>query len=105
MTAAEVTPVECYGITGQQTPHESRKISVIAAKQQMEMIGDKRPSKAVGASFHQQAGQALYKATSIIIVQKNIGTFNPPDDDVLQKARDVDSSLSWHGGKNSRKVS
>lgn len=35
----------------------------------------------------------------IFIDEKDVATFNPSNDDVLQKAGDIDACVTWHAGR------
>lgn len=48
------------------------------------MIGDQSPGKAVGTGFNEKAAKSFHEPFTVIIVQKDIGAFNAPNDDVLQ---------------------
>ncbi len=60
------------------------------------------PGIAIGFSFDEQAAEPINKTASIII-SENRGPFNAANDDMLQQARDIESRLSWHGGRISEK--
>lgn len=68
------------------------------------MIWDKRPSEAVGTCFNKKAAETIKEPTAVIIIQKDIGAFDTTNDDVLQKAWNVEAGLSWHGRKSNRKM-
>lgn len=48
------------------------------------MIGRSETGKTVGTGFNEKTAKAVQVPFPVIIVQKDIGAFNAPDDDVLQ---------------------
>jgi len=59
-----------------------------------EMVAQQSSGKACTGRFCQQGLQPLAKIITIIIVQKDIRAFNPANDDMLQKSREIDSGMS-----------
>jgi hypothetical protein len=60
------------------------------------MIWNEGPGIAVGAGFRQQLMQALNKVGAVIIIVKDIATFNSADDNMVEKVGAVDAWLSGH---------
>jgi hypothetical protein len=60
------------------------------------MVIKQSPGKAEGFCFGKQMTQQLNKIFSILIVKKDVSSGDPPDNDMLQQPRDIDTSLAWH---------
>jgi len=78
-----VAPVKHDGISGQQSSHETREFNLIAAQQEVAMIGEQSPSKTVGTGFCEKAAIAVDELFPVVIVQINIRAFNSPNNDML----------------------
>lgn len=64
----------------------------------MNMIGNQRPGVAVGIGFDEKGRETIDKILTIRIVPEDIPTFDTANDNMLQKAGDVEARLAWHGG-------
>jgi hypothetical protein len=62
----------------------------------MEVVVEQHPGEAVGSCLGQQKAKAGEEAFAVVIVQEDGASFDPPDDDVLEQAWDVDAGMSWH---------
>ena len=89
MAMAVMPPIVGNGITGQQTPHHSGNRSVARFKQEMEMIGDQRPSQAARARFSDNGIQAVYEVVAVVIVLEYGLTLNAAANDMVQCAGGV----------------
>jgi len=91
--------IEDHGIACQQAPHESGKLGRLGTKEQVEVVGEKRPGKAFGAGRDQQRGQAFNKQRFVVVIKKNIALFDATHHHMLEKAGDINTGCSWHGGE------
>jgi len=60
------------------------------------MVGYQRPGATERFILTHDPGQSIYKIIVIVIIKKKLTPFNPPADDMVQRAGCVDSGLSWH---------
>jgi hypothetical protein len=95
--------VERGGVSGQQPAHEAGQgAGLTGAQKKMCMIVEQSPGKAIGAGLFQQMRETVKEELSILIIEKDLSSFDAPDDDMLEKTWIVNASGSWHGGKRSR---
>jgi hypothetical protein len=79
-----VLPVECHGMPGQESSHECGEGSFSCSKQKMGIVGHKRPCIAGCVCFIKGDFKALNKRIPIFIVSKDLASFYPPDDHVVE---------------------
>jgi hypothetical protein len=70
----------------------------------MEVVGDERPCEAVGLGLYEKAAEAGDKISAVVVIPKNVGSFDAAHDDMLKHAGDIESRLSWHVRENSRRI-
>lgn len=68
------------------------------------MIGDEGPGQAVGPGFLEKSRKPVNKGLPIMIIKKDRGFFDAPDDDMLQNTGDVQAGFSWHAKKDSKQI-
>jgi len=102
MADALVTTIETDGIPRQQTAPESRQRALIGTKK--EVIGDEGPGQAVGSGFLEQSRKPVNKGLPVMIIKKDRGFFDAPDDDMRQNTGDVQAGSSWHAEKDSKQT-
>lgn len=97
---AAMAKIESRGVSSQQPAHEAGEAAGLPdAQQKMCMVVEQRPGKAIGAGLLQQMREAVKEGLSVLIIEKDLSSFDAPDDDMLEKTWIVDASGSWHGGK------
>jgi hypothetical protein len=96
MSGPIVAQIENDSIAGQQTPHESGQCALFRAHQEMKMIIEQGPGKAPGARLLQKGRKACEKILSVLIVKKDVASFDAPDNDVMQKTGNVYTGITWH---------
>jgi hypothetical protein len=90
-------------VSGQQPAHEAGEAACLpGAQKEMCMIVEQGPGKAIGAGLFQQMRETVKEELSVLIIEKDLSSFDAPDDDMLEKTWIVDASGSWHGGKRRR---
>lgn len=102
MTDALVTTIEADSIPRQQTAHERSERALIGTKKEVKMIGDEGPGQTVGPGLLEQSRKPVNKGLPIMIIDKDRGFFDAPDDDMLQNTGDVQAGFSWHAEKDSK---
>ena len=98
MTGSFVTQIKDDGIAGEQSAHETGQGLLGRCQQQVNVIVEQSPGRADGFGFSKQTAQPLDKIFPILIIKKDVGSGDPSDNDMLQQAWDIDTSLAWHGG-------
>ena len=96
MPAPFMALVEGDGIAGHEATHDLAQRGCADAQKKMEVIGNKRPSIALGLSLIEYGRKAVEERPSILIVCKYFSSFNSSGYDVLQKAGGVKSWLTRH---------
>ncbi len=99
-----VLEVEDNSVAGKQAAHEDRKVCHTRAKEQMKMVGHKRPGKAFGVGFYKKFGETFKEQAAVIIVDKNIPPLDSANDNVLQQTGNVYACCTWHERKIAEEV-
>ena len=99
MSCPTMPMIEIDGIAGQQTTHKLLQFDATGTEQEVKMVGNEGPGETVGIRFGEQAGKTPHKGFAVGVIAEDIPPFNAPDNDMLQKAGDVESSLAWHDKK------
>ena len=73
------------------------KFSLVAAQQQMNVIGQQRPCVSIGVHLRQQRTEPLDETAAVEIVGKDRAALDAADDDVLQQAGVVKSCSAGDG--------
>jgi hypothetical protein len=97
MPLAPMAPVEAQRVAGQKTAHDRRDRRTSGTQQQVGVVAHQRPGIAGCLAPQQQIGQALQKILPIAVIQKNIGSLDAPDDQMVQGAGRIYARLPWHG--------
>jgi hypothetical protein len=58
MTGAFIFPVECNGISCQQTPHKTGKRYLCGDHKEVEVVGHERPGITLGPGIRKQTGES-----------------------------------------------
>jgi hypothetical protein len=101
-TGRPVAPGEADGVAGQQPPHHGGKQSPAGLKQQVDTIEHQHPGKARGAGFIYDRSQTLDPVVTVLVIEKDLAGFDPPDNHVVHRAGGVYAGLTRHGEKNSK---
>ncbi len=86
-----VFAIESYGIARQEPLHSRGDRHLTRANQQVDMIGDQRPRKALGLRFDNDGGKPFNKIRAIGIRSKNLPALDPSHNDVIHRPRCLDS--------------
>ena len=86
-----IFPVEPPRISGKKSAHEHGHRNRPGSEQKMDVLFYNRPSETIGFCF------GVNKIQPIIIGPKNLPSFDPPDDHMMQRPWHVYSSFAWLG--------
>ncbi len=88
--------VKGNGITGENFPHQVAERTSSCSDQEMEMAAQQRPCVTLATSLFQSFFQATQEVVSIMAVKENILAVYPPDNDMMDRTRHIDTFMSWH---------
>ena len=89
MSAPAVAAIETNRVSGQKPPHYRAKRRAAGSGEDMEMIGNKRPSIAGCFCFRQDVAEAVDKIVPVLVVYKYPPPFYPTTNDVVQRSWSV----------------
>ena len=98
MTGSFVAKIKGDSVTGQQSAHEASQGLFGRCQQQVNVVVEQNPGGAGGFGFVKQMAESLDKIFPILIIKKDVSLGDPSDNDVLQKAETIDTSLAGHSG-------
>ncbi len=84
------------GITGENFPHQVAERTSSCSDQEMEMVAQQRPCVTLATSLFKSFFQATQEVVSIMTVKKNILAVYPPDNDMMDRTRHMDTFVSQH---------
>jgi hypothetical protein len=99
MTGAFVAMVIILGVPGKEPSHDAGDALFPALKETMDMVAHQRPGVNRALTFHDRDAQAIKESGPVLIVTEYVGLADAPHHDVMQCAGDIESGLSWHGGR------
>jgi hypothetical protein len=89
---AAMPEVEGHCVTGQQPPHEYRQGGLTGAKENMGVVVEQGPGKAIGLGSDQKIREPFDEIAAVVIVVENLALFDAAHNDVLQKIGDIKAS-------------
>jgi len=96
MPCALMSFVEGDGVTGHEFAHDLAEGRRAGAQEKVKMIRDQGPGVTLGLGFFQDASKPFQETLAILVVQKELATFDSPGHDVLEKAGGIKSGLAGH---------
>lgn len=96
VAASFMALVEINGIARKKPPHEPGKSCLIAAEEQMKMIGHNGPGKAISTGIFKKVRKTAKEFCAVFIIEKNIAFFYTAHNDMLKQTRDIQAWFSWH---------
>ena len=89
MAASFVAFIEGHGVTGHKTSHHLAERGRAGAQKKVKMVRDQSPGVALGLGFLENGGEPLQERLPILIVEKDLSSFDAPGHDMLEKAGGV----------------
>ena len=96
MAMATMPPIELDGMARQKSSHDGGDRRKTGTHQKVHMVGYHRPCKTIGMRLNQHLAEPVYKGVTIGIVPKDFPALNSTHDDVVKRARSINSGFSWH---------
>jgi hypothetical protein len=91
MTASAVPPIVADGVPRQNPPHYRRNRILPGSQKQVEMIRHQSPSQTSSSSFLKDSTQPIDKVVPVRLILEDIAPLNTPRNDVMERARRVNS--------------
>jgi serine/threonine-protein kinase HipA len=97
LTMTLVFTIEPTRVAHKKATHESRNGNRAGSQQQVNVIIEHGPSKAIDTRLWNQNRQPVYKVFTIVIGSEYIPQFDSPNDYMVQRPWRIYSCFSWHG--------
>jgi len=68
------------------------------------MIVEQRPGEAPGARLLQEEGESCEELFPVLIVKKDVASFDASDNDVMKKTGNVYAGITWHAARITENV-
>jgi len=93
---ATMATIELDSIARQKPSHDGGNGRKTGTHQKVHMVGYHRPCKTIGMRLNQHLAETVYKGVAIGIVPKDFSALDSTHDDVVKRARSINSGFSWH---------
>src|SRR4030042_1608543 len=100
---AAMAAIEVDHITGEELSHAGGEGLLDCPHQEMEMVGQERPSVDGKISPLAETAEAAQEILPVPIVPENPGPFDPSADYMMQGCRGIEAGLAGHGERIKRK--
>ena len=91
-----IAPVKPNSMACEQPSHDGGQLGSRWAEKQVSVIGHECPCQAISVRFWQQFRQSCQKRLPVLVIEKNLPSLDPSDNDMLKNSRDIQSSGPWH---------
>lgn len=96
MPGAPVSSVELLGVAGQYPSHDGCKGNTTASEQKMRVILEEHPCVTGRGGLAQNERKTGDEVLMILRISEDRGSFNAPDDDMVDGSGCIDAALSRH---------
>ncbi len=83
-------------MAGENFPHQVAERTPACSDQEMNVIAQQRPCVTLATSLGKGSFQATQEVVSIMAVKKNILAVYPPDNDMMDRTRHINTFVSRH---------